>query len=236
MFELLFPFVVAILLTLLSIKRLIGDISDIRRLGGFNGYLGWIIAVIIIIFFVSNRSPFLESTVDLDDLQITIGVLDSRISVSKKGTDLDFNLRDSYFLLSGSDNDKQYWNFTHCGDGKDVIIHCKGKPITVWYKGNVVYQVATNGNIIYSVENSNLAILIQNIINLTAYILICLLPIYVFAVEPRAEELREMNAREKFDKTLTNETLDEDHSGKILRRFCKNCGAELGERVEDKIW
>ena len=235
MFELLFPFAVAILLALLSIKRLIGDISDIRRLGGFDGYWGWVIAGIIIIFFVTGKSPFLESTVNLDDLQVTTGILDSQISVSKKGTALDFNLRDSYFLLSGSGDDKQYWNFTHCGDGKDVIIHCKGKPINVWYKGNVVYQVATNGNIIYSVENSNLAILIQNIINLTAYILICLLPIYVFAVEPRAEELREMNAREKFDKTLTNETLDEDHSGKILRRFCKNCGAELGERVEDKF-
>lgn len=234
MFELLFPFAVAILLALLSIERLIGDISDIRRLGGFDGYLGWIIAVIIIIFFVSNRSPFLESTVNLDDLQVTTGILNSRISVSKKGTDFDFNLRDSYFLLSGSDDDEKYWNFTHCGDGKDVIIHCKGKPLTVWYKGNVVYQVATNGNIIYSIESSNFAILIQNIINLVGYIVICLLPIYVFAVEPRAAELRENETKSDFEHTLITDITATD-SRKILRRFCKNCGAELGERVEDKF-
>ena len=218
-------FAVTVIMALLFTVLLFNGICKIWRLSSFSeNKEGWFIGVIVSIALFTYLPIYWKDSVDLDDLQISTGVLGSRI---KQG--------ESYFTMSSNGDDKKYWDFNHCGGGSSISRHCKGKQITVWHKDNVVYQVEMNGQVIYSIENSNYRILIHNLIDLILYIFVAfLMPIMGFAVGPHVRELREMKMREEFEEKLTNETLDEDHSGKILRRFCKNCSTELGMIVENR--
>ena len=238
MTDLLIPFAFELVIALIFMVPLFNGIRKIRRLSRFaENTKGWILAVMLSVGLFFYHPFDWESTVDLDDLQTSTGALESRInSLDMKSSGFKyFYFCDSYFLMSINGDDKKYLDFNRCGNGASVSLRCKGKPITIWHKDCIVYQVEMNEQIIYSIENSNYRILIRNLTDFILYIFVMFyMPVICFAVGPHVRALREMEMREQFDETLTNETLNEDHSGKILRRFCKNCGAELGAIVEDR--
>ena len=236
MVDLLIIFAIAAVGILIMIGFTMLVISDLQHLSSlFENKTVWIIAIIISLGLIIYSPPNFENDVNLYDLQVASGVLKSQTVFNKRDDVKNFVSTDSYLTLSGNGSDEETWDFTHCDADFRVSLKCKDKPITVWHKNRVVYQVEMDGNIIYSIENSNRKILISNMVDLMWYIFLkCYLPILLVAISPHVRALNEMKMREEFEETLTNETLNEDHSGKILRRFCKNCDAELGTIVEDR--
>ena len=234
MVDLLIIFAIAAVGILIMIGFTMLVISDVQHLSSlFENKTVWIIAIIISLGLIIYSPPNFENDVNLYDLQVASGVLKSQTIFTKRKDSDNYISGNTYITLS--DSDEATWDFTHCDTNIKVSFKCKDKPITVWHKNRVVYQVEMDDKIIYSIENSNRKILISNMGNLMWYIFLkCYLPILLVAISPHVRALNEMKMRKEFEETLTNETLDEDHSGKILRRFCKNCGAELGTIVEDR--
>ena len=212
--DLLIPFAIVASVAFACIKGLINDVRKIQLSGGFDGYLGFIIAGISIVAFVSLVPPtrIWKDTVDLDDLKVATITLNSQIHFDERRSLLvGFVFSDSCFTLNGSE---KYWDFGPCGSGGDILDACEGKQITIWYKKRLVYQVETDGEIIFSIENSNQRIILNNLTCLIWYILLVfLLPISV-PIDTRVAELRE------------------NESEQNLKRFCNNCGAELGKILE----
>ena len=269
--DLMIQFMMVIFLLLLFMSILYKSISAIQRLGGFGGYTKWVIAGILTIIFIYNNPPHWADSIHLDDLQVATGVLDYRkVSINSRA-----------FFLIGSGDDEQYWDFRACGDGSAVSVRCKGKEITVWHKDYVVYQVERDGEIIYSIKNSNRRILLGNFSNLIYYGLkFCLLPILYIIILPRVSNMLEEEKWKKFEDRLITEEESKpteevqtpitsqseiknvprmkattiqttpkqppnirpaiaanplpinNNEGKIVQRFCKHCGTELGKTVE----
>ena len=221
-------------------------IREVNSLGGFNEYKSFLVFGVIIVVMMCFRPPNVFAPFDLDDLQVTTGVLDSRVRLNNEHI---FAI-DSYFMMSGTGEDGKYWDFGLCGNAEAVSLQCKGKQITIWHKEHVVFQVAMNDDIIYSLEDSNLKIVVKGLSNFLIYTVIFFLtPVYVFVVNPRLRKLKEIETKRKFEQrftteeikkpaaiqadTMSSQTLNStDNDAKIVRRFCKNCGAELGGMVE----
>ena len=193
---LIFTFVYVTVVASLLLALLFKYIRDIWRYSSFGeNKMGCLIALMICIYFGSQHQLYWESSVDLDDLQFAKGTLKSRISLDIPDS-RDLDIRDSYFTLSGRGVNNGYWDFSRCGSAGDVILNCKGKPLTIWHKDRIVYQVETDEEVIYSIFRSNIRIFIANLTNLIGYIfIIYYIPIAYFAVGPYVEELREIRRR-----------------------------------------
>ena len=250
-----------VIFSFLIITLLYFRIREVNRLGGFDDYKSFLVFGVIIVVMMYIRPPHVFVPFDLDDLQVTTGVLDSRVRPNKEH----IFVIDSYFTMSGTGEDEEYWYFGLCENAKAVSLKCKGKQITVWHKAHLVFQVAMNDKIIYSLEKSNLKFIVKGLSNFLIYtIIFFFMPIYVFVVNPRLRELEENETRRKFEQRFTTEEVQKpavtqseikntpeitptaihadtmsnrtfnstDNDAKIVRRFCKNCGAELGEIFE----
>ena len=217
MADLLIPFAIVATGAFACLKGIINDIRKIRR----SGSKGFIVAGILIAAFVYIVPPtyIWRDTFALDDLKVATVTLDSHIHFDERRSLLvGFVFSDSCFTLNGSE---KYWDFSPCGSGGNILDGCEGKQITIWYKKYKVYQVEADGEIIFSIENSNQRIILNNITCLIWYILLmsCFLPISTFIDRRSAKGRRATKLRE-------------NEKEQILKRFCNNCGAELGKILE----
>ena len=209
MVDLLIHFVGITIFVLCLLWELFNDISKIRRSGGFDGYKGFIVAGIFIAAFVYFVPPthIWRDTVALDDLNVATVTLDSKVPYSRyRSGFVGSEFTDSFFILNGT---KEYWDFSPCGSGGSIIASCEDKSITIWYKKRVVYQVEADGEIIFSIENSNQRIILSNLTRFITYIFFVLLLFLLAMPKSRKNERKQ-----------------------ILKRFCNNCGAELGKILE----
>ena len=229
-------FLMILFATVFSIYVLVDDIRELRRLGGLNGHKRVIIAGVICIIFIYCNPPHWNSALDLNDSQIATGVL---------------KYQDDNFKLIGSGNDSQDWDFSHCEIDSMLKLHCKDKEITVWHNDHVVYQVEKNGKIIYSIGNSNRRIILDNLDHIMLYILACTFILrLVTNCDFRLKGLLEEKERKEFEsRFITEEEVNplskiattsyvhfanQNDTSKIVQRFCKNCGTELGEILETR--
>ena len=171
-------------------------IREVNSLEIFDDYKSFLVFGVIFIIMICIRPPNVFAPFDLDDLQVTTGVLDSRVRLNNEHI---FTI-DSDFMMSGTGEDEKYWDFGLCGNAEAVSLKCKGKQITIWHKEHVVFQVAMNDDIIYSLEDSNLKIVVKGLSNFLIYTVIFFLtPVYVFVVNPRLRKLKENETRRKFE-------------------------------------
>lgn len=229
-------FLMILFTTVFSIYDLVNSIRELRRLGGLNGHTRFIIAGILCIIFICCNPPHWNSALDLNDSQIATGVL---------------KYQNGNFILTGSGDDSQEWDFSHCEIDSMLKLHCKDKEITVWHNDHVVYQVEKNGKIIYRIGNSNRRIILDNLDHIMLYILVCTVILRVVTnYDFRLKYLLEEEQRKEFeDRFITEEEVkpsskiattsyvhftDQNDTSKMVRRFCKNCGTELGEILETR--
>ena len=229
-------FLMVLFTTVFSIYILVDDIRELRRLGGLSGNTRFIISGVICIIFIFCNPPHWNSALDLNDSQIATGVL---------------KYQDDHFKLIGSGNDSQDWDFSHCEIDSMLKLHCKDKEITVWHNDHVVYQVEKNGKIIYSIGNSNRRIILDNLDHIMLYILVCAFILRLvtncdFRLKGLLEEEErkefesrfiteeEVNPRSKIATTSYVHFANQNDTNKIVRRFCKNCGTELGGILETR--
>ena len=209
MADLLVHFVVIKIFVLCLICESFNGVRKIRRSGGFDVYKGFIVAGIFIAAFVYFVPPphIWRDAVALDDLKVATVTLDSKVPYSRyRSGFVGSEITDSFFILNGSE---KYWDFSPCGSGGNILDGCEGKQITIWYKKRVVYQVEADGEIIFSIENSNQRIILSNLTRFITCIFFVLV-LFLLAM-PKSRE----NERKQ-----------------ILKRFCNNCGAELGKILE----
>ena len=256
-------FLMTLALTAFLLYIVINDIRELRRFGELKGYTRFIVAGILFIIFICYNPPHLKDTLDLNNSQIVTGILE---------------YQDGNFILTGSGDDSQDWDFSWCNDDSMIKLHCNGKEITVWHNNHVVYQVEKNGKILYGITRNNIGVICFNLMYILMYIMI-----FAFIVDVvtnfnlRLNKLLEDEKRNKFeDRFVTEEELipvkrvsepkapqqvirniphtntatvqitpkqppkirptisnnafyTSSDSGKIVRRFCKHCGTELGK-------
>ena len=209
MVDLLVHFVGITIFVLCLLWESFNGVRKIRRSGGFDGYKGFIVAGIFIAAFVYFVPPthIWRDTVALDDLKVATVTLDSKVPYSRyRSGFVGSEFTDSFFILNGT---KEYWDFSPCGSGGSIIASCEDKSITIWYKKRVVYQVEADDEIIFSIENSNQRIILSNLTRFITYIVFVLLLFLLAMPKSRKNERKQ-----------------------ILKRFCNNCGAELGKILE----
>lgn len=185
-------FLMTLALTAFLLYIVINDIRELKRFGELKGYTRFIIAGVLFIIFIYYNPPHWVDTLDLNDSQIVTGVLE---------------YQDGNFILIGSGDDSQYWDFSHCEIDSMLKLHCKDKEITVWHNDHIVYQVEKNGKIIYSIENSNRQIILDNLDHIMIYILVCTFILrLVTNCDFRLKGLLEEEQRKEFeDRFITEE-------------------------------
>ena len=150
-------FLMSLAVTAFLLYIVINDIRELRRFGKLNGYTRFIIAGVLFIIFICYNPPHLKDTLDLNDSQIVTGVLE---------------YQDGNFILIGSGDDSQDWDFSWCNDVSMVKLHCNGKEITVWHNNHVVYQIEKNGKILYGITRNNIGVICFNLMCILMYIMI----------------------------------------------------------------